>query len=106
MVVSGLPIRNGHEHAGEISRMALHLVEAVKKDFKVRHKPDHQLKLRVGLHSGNLRVAIGPFHLVRHVVQNRHAEDAVGKEDQRNDVSSFVLSQCVSCFLAWRFCTT
>ena len=83
MVVSGLPIRNGHEHAGEISRMALHLVEAVKKDFKVRHKPDHQLKLRVGLHSGNLRVAIGPFQLVLHVVQNRHAEDAVGKETQR-----------------------
>ncbi|XP_068761985.1 atrial natriuretic peptide receptor 1-like [Montipora capricornis] len=52
MVVSGLPIRNGHEHAGEISRMALHLVEAVKTDFKVRHKPEHQLKLRVGLHSG------------------------------------------------------
>lgn len=52
MVVSGLPIRNGHEHAGEISRMALHLVEAVQTDFKVRHKPDHQLKLRVGLHSG------------------------------------------------------
>ena len=54
MVVSGLPIRNGHQHAGEISRMALHLVEAVKNDFKVRHKPDHQLKLRVGLHSGNI----------------------------------------------------
>lgn len=52
MVVSGLPIRNGHEHAGEISRMALHLVEAVQTDFKVRHQPDHQLKLRVGLHSG------------------------------------------------------
>jgi len=52
MVVSGLPIRNGHNHAGEIARMALHLVEAVKKDFTVRHKSDHKLKLRVGIHSG------------------------------------------------------
>ena len=53
MVVSGLPIRNGHKHAGEIARMALHLVEAVKKDFTVRHKSDYKLKLRVGIHSGN-----------------------------------------------------
>lgn len=52
MVVSGLPIRNGHKHATEISRMALHLVDAVKKDFVVTHKPDYKLKLRVGIHSG------------------------------------------------------
>ncbi|XP_015762337.1 PREDICTED: speract receptor-like [Acropora digitifera] len=52
MVVSGLPIRNGHNHAAEIARMALHLVEAVKKDFRVRHKSDYKLKLRVGIHSG------------------------------------------------------
>lgn len=57
MVVSGLPIRNGHNHAGEIARMALHLVEAVKKDFTVRHKSDHKLKLRVGIHSGKTIVS-------------------------------------------------
>lgn len=32
--------------------MALHLIEAVKKDFVVRHKSEHKLKLRVGIHSG------------------------------------------------------
>ena len=52
MVVSGLPIRNGHKHASEISRMAIHLVDAVKKDFVVQHKPGYKLKLRVGIHSG------------------------------------------------------
>jgi len=52
MVVSGLPIRIGADHAGEISRMALHLLDAVKKDFVVRHKPDYKLDLRIGIHSG------------------------------------------------------
>ena len=52
MVVSGLPIKLGHEHAAEISRMALHLLDSVKQDFVVRHKPDFKLGLRIGIHSG------------------------------------------------------
>nr|XP_006813370.1 PREDICTED: atrial natriuretic peptide receptor 1-like [Saccoglossus kowalevskii] len=51
MVVSGLPIRNGDYHAREIGRMALALLEAVKT-FKIRHKPEEKLKLRIGIHSG------------------------------------------------------
>ena len=54
MVVSGLPIKNGHNHAGEISRMALHLLDAVNTDFVVRHKPGYKLDLRIGIHSGEL----------------------------------------------------
>ncbi|XP_064635782.1 guanylate cyclase 32E-like [Lineus longissimus] len=52
MVVSGLPIRNGDNHAGEIASMSLHLLSAIKT-FKIRHRPDDCLKLRIGVHSGS-----------------------------------------------------
>ncbi|KAM6435639.1 atrial natriuretic peptide receptor 1 isoform 1-T1 [Liasis olivaceus] len=51
MVVSGLPVRNGRLHAREISRMSLALLEAVR-NFKIHHRPEQQLKLRIGIHSG------------------------------------------------------
>ena len=52
MVVSGLPNRNGIRHAGEITSMSLHLLTAIQR-FKVRHRPNDQLKLRIGIHSGS-----------------------------------------------------
>ena len=52
MVVSGLPVRNGPNHAREISRMSLSILQAVKT-FQIKHKPDQQLKIRIGLHTGN-----------------------------------------------------
>lgn len=51
MVVSGLPVRNGKLHAHEIVRMALALLEAVKT-FHIQHRPNEQLSLRIGIHSG------------------------------------------------------
>ncbi|KAF2900007.1 hypothetical protein ILUMI_06179, partial [Ignelater luminosus] len=51
MVVSGLPERNGNKHAGEIARMSLALLDEVKK-FKIRHRPEDPLKLRIGMHTG------------------------------------------------------
>ena len=51
MVVSGLPTRNGDLHAREISRMALAILDAVIH-FRIRHRPDEQLKIRIGIHSG------------------------------------------------------
>ena len=51
MVVSGLPERNGDEHAKEIGMMALAILDAVKS-FKIMHKPDSQLCVRIGVHSG------------------------------------------------------
>ncbi|PFX31871.1 Atrial natriuretic peptide receptor 1 [Stylophora pistillata] len=51
MVVSGLPIRNGHQHSLEIADMALHLLQSVQT-FKIKHRPEEKLKLRIGIHSG------------------------------------------------------
>ncbi|XP_061540159.1 LOW QUALITY PROTEIN: atrial natriuretic peptide receptor 2-like [Phycodurus eques] len=51
MVVSGVPQENGINHAGEIASMALDLVN-VCHAFKIPHKPNTQLKIRAGIHSG------------------------------------------------------
>ena len=52
MVVSGLPERNGNRHAGEIAKMSLDLLSATNT-FKIKHKPESRLQLRIGVHSGN-----------------------------------------------------
>lgn len=52
MVVSGLPILNGDNHAGEIATMSLDLLSCVKS-FKIRHAPTQQLQLRIGIHTGS-----------------------------------------------------
>ncbi|XP_014598913.1 PREDICTED: atrial natriuretic peptide receptor 1-like isoform X2 [Polistes canadensis] len=51
MVVSGLPVRNGMNHAREIARMSLALRDTVMT-FQIRHRPEEKLKLRIGMHSG------------------------------------------------------
>ncbi|XP_011308838.1 guanylate cyclase 32E isoform X2 [Fopius arisanus] len=51
MVVSGLPIRNGIQHAGEIASMSLCLLDKIK-EFSIRHRPFDKLQLRIGIHSG------------------------------------------------------
>ncbi len=53
MVVSGLPERNGDNHAREICLMALAILDAVQS-FSIQHRPEAQLKVRIGIHSGNV----------------------------------------------------
>lgn len=60
MVVSGVPQENGINHAGEIASMALDLV-SVCHTFKIPHKPNTQLKIRAGIHSGT--VTLNDLHL-------------------------------------------
>jgi len=54
MLVSGLPIRNGHLHASQIADLSLNLLRAVDEEFQIRHQPETKLKIRIGVHSGKL----------------------------------------------------
>jgi class 3 adenylate cyclase len=51
MVVSGLPKPNEGRHIVEICNMALDLLQEVSL-FKIRHRPEEKLKLRIGVHTG------------------------------------------------------
>jgi len=51
MVCSGIPIRNGNLHAGEISTMALDILSK-SGEFRISHMPTIPLRLRIGIHSG------------------------------------------------------
>jgi len=53
MCVSGLPERNGDDHAREIGLMSLAILDAVKS-FTIKHKPEYQLKIRIGINSGSV----------------------------------------------------
>lgn len=53
MVISGLPRRNGIAHAAALSTMALDLMEAAQR-FRISHRPNEQLHMRAGIHSGSV----------------------------------------------------
>ena len=50
MVVSGLPETNDL-HAAHVCSLSLQLLEEVKS-FKISHRPNDTLRLRIGIHSG------------------------------------------------------
>ncbi|VDM49482.1 unnamed protein product [Toxocara canis] len=51
MCVSGLPKRNGNEHAREIANMALGFVQSLRT-FRVVQMPDERINIRIGMHTG------------------------------------------------------
>ena len=73
MVVSGLPIRNGDLHAGEIATTSLDLLSAIGS-FKIRHMPETQLQLRIGMHSGKI-LSLYPFtEMIRKKILSRQTK--------------------------------
>ncbi|CAF3566678.1 unnamed protein product, partial [Adineta steineri] len=52
MVVSGVPKKNGNEHAYQIATMALELIRQTASHCLIPYSQDEKLRIRVGLHSG------------------------------------------------------
>ena len=67
IVVSGVPVRNEHRHAGEVASMALDLMAAIK-GFEIDHMPGSYLNMRVGLHTGPCVAAITGLKMPRYLL--------------------------------------
>ncbi|KAI1707250.1 adenylate and guanylate cyclase catalytic domain-containing protein [Ditylenchus destructor] len=51
LCVSGLPHRNGNEHARHVANMSLAIMRSLVH-FSISHLPGEKLKMRIGLHTG------------------------------------------------------
>uniref|UniRef100_A0A9J2Q8S7 Guanylate cyclase n=1 Tax=Ascaris lumbricoides TaxID=6252 RepID=A0A9J2Q8S7_ASCLU len=69
LCVSGLPKRNGNEHAREIANMALGFIESLST-FRIAQMPDERINIRVGIHTA------GQIHLS--TVANRFLTQILG----------------------------
>ncbi|OTF80151.1 Guanylate cyclase-like protein, partial [Euroglyphus maynei] len=67
MVASGLPIRNGDNHAKEIAMMALKLSKVVET-FRIPHLPKTKLRLRIGINSGPCDAGVVGSKMPKYIV--------------------------------------
>lgn len=65
MVASGLPLRNGDRHAGEIASMALHILNQISQ-LEIRHRPGERIELRIGIHSGQCVAGVVGLQMPRY----------------------------------------
>lgn len=93
MVVSGLPIRNGTRHAGEIASMALDILQAVK-NHTIAHRPNERLKLRIGIHTGPVVAGVVGLTMPRYCLFGDTVNTASRMESNGEPLKIHISVQC------------